>query len=144
MDTFVAQWILLPSVLDYHRDHVAISLSVLSVWQQRGCQERVFLYEIWQPVPATWMVDVTPVLALKQQAMQCYQLPLKYGDYAAAFFGIMRYRGVYLGEQSEKYAEAFLELEVTSWQSVLSQLFRLRGYQEEFLHSLELITDVTH
>ena len=144
LDTFVAQWILLPSVLDYHRDHVAISLSVLSVWQQRGCQERVFLYEIWQPVPATWMVDVTPVLALKQQAMQCYQLPLKYGDYAAAFFGIMRYRGVYLGEQSEKYAEAFLELEVTSWQSVLSQLFSLRGYQEEFLHSLELITDVTH
>jgi len=133
LDSFVADWLFIPSVLDYHRDHIAISLSVLSVWQQRGFRERVFLYEIWEPVPATWIVNVSSVVALKQQAMQCYQLPLKYGDYSDAVTAIMRYRGFYLMGQIEQYAEAFTELEANSWRSVLSHLFSLRGYQEECL-----------
>jgi len=133
LDTFVADWLFIPSVLDYHRDHIAVSLSVLSVWQQRGFRERVFLYEIWEPVPATWIVNVSGVVDLKQQAVQCYQLPLKYGDYSAAVTAIMRYRGFYLMEQIEQYAEAFIELEANSWRSVLSHLFNLRSYQEEFL-----------
>jgi len=133
LDDFVADWIFLPSTLDYHRDHIAVSLSVLNVWQQRGYRERVFLYEIWEPVPATWIVNVSKVVALKQQAMQCYQLPLKYGDYSAAITAIMRYRGFYFMQQSEQYAEAFIELEATSWRSVLSQLFNLRSYQESVL-----------
>ncbi|MEN8217916.1 MAG: glycosyltransferase [Pseudomonadota bacterium] len=130
LDGFVADWIFLPSVLDYHRDHIAVSLLVLSVWQQRGFRERVFLYEIWAPVPANWIVNVSSVVALKQQAMQCYELPLKYGDYSAAISAIMRYRGFYLMGQLEQYAEAFTELEANSWRSVLSHLFSLRGYQE--------------
>ena len=106
---------------------------MLNLWQQRGYRERVFLYEIWEPVPATWIVNVSNVLALKQQAMQCYQLQLKYNDYSAAITAIMRYRGLYLMGQSEQYAEAFIELEARSWQSVLSQLFNLRSYQESVL-----------
>jgi len=133
LENFVADWIFLPSTLDYHRDHIAVSLSVLNVWQQRGYRERVFLYEIWEPVPATWIVNVSKVVTLKQQAMQCYQLPLKYGDYTAAITAIMRYRGFYFMQQSEQYAEAFIELEANSWRSVLSQLFNLRSYQESVL-----------
>jgi len=130
LDNFVADWILMPSVLDYHRDHVAVSLSVLTVWQQRGCRERVFLYEIWEPVPATWVVDISAVFAVKQQAVQCYQLPLEYCDYLTVVTGLVKYRGLNLIEQSGQDAEAFLELEPTSWRRVLSHLFNLRGYQE--------------
>jgi len=132
MDDFAADWLFSPSVLDYHRDHIAVSLSVLNVWQQRGCRERVFLYEIWQTVPATWVVDISSVFALKQQAVQCYQLPLKYNDYLTVVRGLAQYRSLNLIGQSGQSAEAFLELEKSSWQSVLSNLFGLRRYQEEF------------
>ena len=133
LDDFVADWIFMPSILDYHRDHIAVSLSILNVWQQRGYKERIFLYETWAQIPATWIVNISEVFTLKQQAMQCYKLPLKYCDYTNAITGLARYRGLYLVEQSEEYAEAFIELEAKSWRSVLSQLFNLRSYQESVL-----------
>ncbi|MDM8557968.1 glycosyltransferase [Candidatus Parabeggiatoa sp. HSG14] len=129
---FVADWIFLPTALDYHRDHISVSLTLLPLWQQRGCKERVFLYETWAPVPTTWIVDISTTFTLKQQAIQCYKLPLQYCDYKAIITGLMQYRGLYL-KQSGEYAEAFLELEANSWQSVLSHLLSLRNYQEKFL-----------
>ena len=132
LDSFNADWLFIPSVLDYHRDHIATCLSMLNVWHKRGCQERIFLYEIWEPLPATWIVDISSVFALKQKAIQCYSLPLKYCDYQDAFTGLMRYRGFYPIGTSGQYAEAFIELERSSWQSVISHLFNLRAYQERF------------
>lgn len=126
METFRTDWLLLPSVLDYHRDHVAISLSVLDVWQQRGWQERVFLYETWGTVPATGVVDISAVLDLKKRATQCYQLPLKYCDYTAVSMGMATYRGLYLTEQ-QHFAEAFMELDAESWYAVLTCLMKLRA-----------------
>jgi LmbE family N-acetylglucosaminyl deacetylase/glycosyltransferase involved in cell wall biosynthesis len=135
LDDFAPNWFFLPSIFDYHRDHIAVSLSVLSVWQQRGYQERVFFYEIWQTLPATWIVDISTVFALKQQAVQCYQLPLKYYDYLTVVIGLAQYRSLNLIGHSGQYAEAFLELEKDSSQSVLSNLFGLRRYQNKFFES---------
>jgi len=136
LDNFAPCWILLPSVLDYHRDHIAVSLSALRVWQARGYRERVFLYETWGAVPATWVVDISPVYALKQQAMECYKIPLKYCDYTTAINGLAKYRYLYLNEKgSGRHAEAFIELETSSWRSVLTLLFGIREHQENFFES---------
>ncbi len=129
LNSYAANWLLLPSVLDFHRDHVAISLSLLEIWQQNGCLERVFLYEIWSPVPATKVVDITTVFSLKQQALQCYQLPLKYSDYLAACTGMASYRALYL-KSAGQYAEAFLELKPESWSTLLNKLLSIREYQQ--------------
>ena len=126
LNTFRTDWLLLPSVLDYHRDHVAISLSVLEVWQKRGWRERVFFYETWAPVPASHVVDISAVFELKQQATHCHQLPLKYCDYDAFSTGMAMYRGLYLVEQKGRYAEAFMELKADSWQKILLQLMDVR------------------
>lgn len=123
---YAADWLLLPSVLDYHRDHAAISLSVLEVWQQLGYRERVFLYETWAAIPANWVVDISNVFHLKQQATRCYELPLKYCDYLKACTGMANYRGLYLVEQQGQFAEAFMELTATSWQSTLTHFFAMR------------------
>jgi glycosyltransferase involved in cell wall biosynthesis/LmbE family N-acetylglucosaminyl deacetylase len=135
LNSYAAEWLFLPSVLDFHRDHIAIGLSLLEIWQQNGCLERVFLYEIWSPVPATKVVDITSVFSLKRQALQCYELPLKYGNYLSACAGMASYRALYL-KQSGQYAEAFLELKKESWSIVLTQLLTLREYQQhDFLVS---------
>lgn len=124
LDTFRTDWLFLPSVLDYHRDHVAVSLSMLAVWQQRGWHERVFFYEIWAPIPASWVVDISAVFELKRQAIHCYQLSLKYCNYERFIEGMAMYRSLYLAKPH--YAEAFMELEATSWQKTLEHLVNLR------------------
>ena len=135
IDAYSPDWLLIPSLLDYHRDHVRISLSILDIWQQRGCQERLFLYETWGTIPATWVVDISSVFTLKQTATHCYQLPLKYCDYLAAWTGMAGYRGLYVVDAPRgRYAEAFLELHATSWRTLFSHLFELRKYQEQDLN----------
>lgn len=126
LDDYAADWLILPSVLDYHRDHVAISLSALEIWQQRGCRERVFFYETWAAIPANWVVDISSVFHLKQQATRCHELPLKYCDYLKACTGMANYRGLYLVEQPGQFAEAFLELSAINWSETVAQLLAMR------------------
>jgi glycosyltransferase involved in cell wall biosynthesis/LmbE family N-acetylglucosaminyl deacetylase len=132
LNSYAAEWLLLPSVLDFHRDHIAISLSLLEIWQHNGGLERVFLYEIWSPLPANWVVDISSVFALKQQSLQCYELPLKYGNYFPACVGMANYRALYL-KQAGQYAEAFLELNQESWPTILNKLLTIREYQQPYL-----------
>ena len=129
-ESFAPDWLLVPPVLDFHRDHVNASLMALDLWQSSGCRERLFFYELWQPLPVNRVVDVTPVLALKQRAMEAYGLPMRYGDYSDAFDGIMRYRGFYLEGHAGKHAEALLEVDKVSWRPVVASLMQLRANQE--------------
>jgi LmbE family N-acetylglucosaminyl deacetylase len=133
LKTYQANWILFPSVLDYHRDHVAISLTIMELWQQTGCREKLLCYETWATVPATNLVDISPVFELKMQAIQCYALPLQYGDYLNACKGMATYRGLYFMDTQTripKYAEAFLEITPQTWQSLFQHLWSIRRIQE--------------
>lgn len=130
IEALVPNWLLVPPVLDFHRDHVHTSLLALDLWQERGYRERLFFYELWQPLPINRVVDVTPVLARKRQAIAAYRLPLRYLDYAAAFEGLMRYRGIYLTPGPGTHAEGLLELEAGSWRAVVAELMYQRGRQE--------------
>ncbi len=109
-DQFQPDWIFLPSLLDYHRDHVAIGQAILSCWQRWDGISRAFFYEIWSPLPATWIVDISSVSDLKRKAISFYELPLAHCDYLTAIMGLASYRGLYLSVQDRpKYAEAFVE-----------------------------------
>lgn len=132
LDDYQPDWLFVPSILDYHRDHVGISLSLLDCWKQQGCKERFFLYEVWQPVPATWLVDISDVFKEKKRALNCFKLPLKYFDYHGLSSGLSSYRGSYLSKRN-RYAEAFIELEKDTWESVVDHLFSLREYQDRML-----------
>lgn len=107
---FDPDWIFLPSLLDYHRDHVAIGDALLRCWQRKSSRARAFFYEIWCPLPATHVVDISPVEALKRRAIACYALPLAHCDYLSASMGLAAYRGLYLsGGGRPALAEAFTE-----------------------------------
>lgn len=124
---FQPDWLFLPSILDYHRDHVAIGLSVVNSWEKSGCCGRAFFYEIWAPLPADTVVDITQVLDEKRKAVSCYALPMKYRDYREAMLGLAAYRGLYLPSSGQPlYAEAFLELKCKRLNVILSALMRLR------------------
>lgn len=132
---FNPDWLFLPSMLDYHRDHVAIGQAVLSCWQRWKGHGRAFVYEIWSPLPATHVVDIGSVIDRKKQAISCYALPLSHCDYLSASIGLASYRGLYLpGKQSTNYAEAFIEAEKkASFGSLLQKMLNLRFYLEGLL-----------
>ncbi len=133
VEEFRPTWLFLPSPLDYHRDHVAISLAVLSCWERGARAGRAFFYEIWSPLPATWVVDIGAVIDLKKQALNCYRLPLKYRDYTAPSLGLAAYRGLYLPPVNPPhYAEAFVEAE-RKWRGISRRLLRLRASLEGLL-----------
>lgn len=105
-------WVLAPAPLDYHRDHVMVSLATLQVWRRLGRCCRFFYYEVWSPLPVTHVIDVGPALTAKRAALGEYALPLRYGNYLQATEGLMAYRGLFLPQgqgTGASRAEAFLE-----------------------------------
>ncbi|CAA9890316.1 N-acetylglucosaminyl deacetylase, LmbE family [Candidatus Methylobacter favarea] len=135
LEKFNPDWLFLPSMLDYHRDHVAISQAVFCCWRQWQGAARAFFYEIWSPLPATCVVDISSVAELKRAALSFYKLPLAQCDYLAASMGLAAYRGLYLSRKGcAKFAEAFVEAEKNkSWRGMAERMFSLRIYVEKLL-----------
>lgn len=92
-DTFKPDWLLFPSPLDYHPDHLRLSLAL-----QRACAGRAVTqihYEVWSPVPATHYVDIGAVQELKLRAFDCHRTAAACGPYRAAIAALNGYRGLY-------------------------------------------------
>ncbi len=137
LNKFNPDWLFLPSVLDYHRDHVAIGHAVLNCWHRWKSPSRAFIYEIWTPLPATRVVDITSVINLKKHAISCYALPLSHCNYLSAIIGLASYRGLFLPKQvGENYAEAFVEAEKSGYFGSLQyRMLKLRIYLERLLRN---------
>lgn len=99
------KWILCPPPTDIHRDHRAIAAAIIRICQKAAWVGGILCYEVWTPVNATHVVDITDVLELKSQAISCHATALLAGDYSSCILSLNRYRGLYLG--FGRYAEAF-------------------------------------
>lgn len=131
---FAPDWVLAPAALDYHRDHVAVSLAVAEAWRRHAVKCRLFYYEVWSPLPVTHVVDIGAVMDLKRAALEQYELPLRYGNYRQAAEGLSAYRGLFLpqGEGAvASCAEGFME--ESRADGVRSTLLGLREWVERML-----------
>lgn len=98
-------WVFLPSALDYHRDHVRIAAFLEPLCRRALSVKQLLFYEIWAPVPATHIVDITEQADIKRAALAAHATAMECGDYMRAIDGLNRYRGLYLGRN--RLAEAF-------------------------------------
>lgn len=98
-------WVFLPSPLDYHRDHVRIAAFLEPLCRRTASVEQLLFYEVWAPVPATHVVDITDVVETKRLALTEHATAMVCGDYQRAVDGLNNYRGLYLGKG--RVAEAF-------------------------------------
>lgn len=105
MRSFQPNWVFMPSPLDYHRDHARIAAFVEALCRRVASVDLMLCFEIWAPVPATHVVDITDVHGVKQSALLEHRTALAHGDYLRAVEGLNRYRGLYLGK--DRLAEAF-------------------------------------
>lgn len=115
-------WVFLPSPLDYHRDHVRIATFFEPLCRQAPSVTKLLFYEVWAPVPATHVVDITEQASLKQIALSEHATAMQHGDYQRAVDGLNRYRGLYLGR--DRIAEAFW-VESTKSDSLFNQVTNL-------------------
>ena len=128
---FQPDWIFLPSPLDYHRDHVRIAASLVPLCQGAASVQKLLFYEVWAPVPATHVVDITEQAIRKQAALDCHATAMRCADYQRAIDGLNRYRGLYLGKG--RLAEAF-------WVEPVPSLPLFAKVQSLALHLLARLT----
>lgn len=98
--------VFLPAPIDYHRDHLRIAEFLTPLCREKASIEALVHYEVWAPVPATHVVDITDQWACKIAALNEHRTAMACGDYLEAIRGLNRYRGLYLGKN--RLAEAFL------------------------------------
>lgn len=120
LSVYQPDWVFLPSPLDYHRDHVRISIMLEPLCRRCPTVTHLLFYEIWAPVPASHVVDITEVAGLKRAAIKQHVTALACGDYLDAVDGLNRYRGLYLGKN--RLAEAFWVEPIRAGDSLFRQV----------------------
>lgn len=106
---FSPDTVIMPSMLDLHRDHRAIATALARCSTNLASVTKYIQYEVWCPLPATHLVDISTVADTKWAAISQHQTALKCGDYLTASQGLARYRGLLLGKPgTDAAAEAFV------------------------------------
>lgn len=113
-----------PCPLDRHADH-AVAARIAAAAAQLALPGRrvpVWGYEVWSPVPATGILDITPVAAKKWLAISRHRSQLATTDYIAAARGMATYRAITAGLGSGRLAEAFLVMDVAGYARLADEL----------------------
>jgi LmbE family N-acetylglucosaminyl deacetylase len=119
---------------DHHRDHWATnrilrkSLDRLSAGLSRNILIRG--YEIWTPLPANRMADITQVVEIKRQAIEVFVSQTRLVDYAWTILGLNQYRSM-IHLCGHGYAEAFLENTVDEYRELFDRISLKRPFAEK-------------
>ena len=97
-----------PSPAEVHPDHRALALAAAEA--ARRCGVRLAMYEVGVPLWPNLLVDITPVQALKAQAVRCFVSQLAQQDYLHQVQGLDAFRSYTLGA-GVAAAEAFCVVE---------------------------------
>lgn len=109
LGSFLPDTVVMPSILDLHRDHRVIAEMLFAISNSFQSIQRLIQYEIWCPLPATHIVDITSVAEQKWNAIRQHKTALACGNYLDASEGLARYRGLLLGRPGMSVlAEAYI------------------------------------
>jgi LmbE family N-acetylglucosaminyl deacetylase len=107
---FEPEIIFLPFMTDRHPDHSAASGCLLNSLEQVATPalKRVMLcgYEVWSPIHANVLVDITAHAETKRRALEQYAGQNSDTDYVASILGLNRYRSI-TALHGKGYCEAF-------------------------------------
>ena len=120
MSASSADLVYAPHPGERHGDHVAVSRAVTRVLASRDARPEVAYvawYEVWSPLPATCVVDVTAEFSCKIKGLECYESQLEITDYVRTAEGLAAYRSSQ-PLKGRGFAEAFALMsrdELTRW-----------------------------
>lgn len=115
---FAPELVYLPFVYDLHEDHWQTNLVFAAAAQRLGesmtSTVRVRGYEVWTPLPANRVADITEAMPRKREALAKFASQLRDQDYRRTVEGLNVYRsgGVFGGHG---FAEAFHEASLAGY-----------------------------
>ncbi len=125
LDACKPELIYLPFLMDQHEDHwqtnriFNLALARCGPWQKallvRG-------YEVWSPLVANRLVDITAVAAQKVAAVRSHASQLRDRDYQTAILGLNQYRAMHLEQTDGRLAEAFFECSAPGYQLLMASV----------------------
>ena len=106
---FSATNVIAPWLKDMHPDHATVGESAYQVIQTNPKVKNILFYEVWTPVQANCILDISQNYPVKQAALQCHETALKCGSYQRAMYGLSSYRSLFTGQLAKEghFAEAF-------------------------------------
>jgi LmbE family N-acetylglucosaminyl deacetylase len=104
-----ADCVLAPSAYEIHPDHRGVSSAATLAFAQAlaaGSTAQLVYFEIGHPLFANRLVDITPMLARKRAAIDCFPSQLQVQDYGEQVLALNRFRSYTLGPKVS-HAEAY-------------------------------------
>lgn len=112
IERFAPDLVYVPWPEEAHADHAHSWEALRRCYARRRASgaelPRVLEYEVWSPLPAEWVVDVTSTWEIKRDAMLAHATQIDYTDYPHQLLGLAAHRSIYLPKES-RYGEAFRE-----------------------------------
>lgn len=115
LTTTDAETLICPWPMDMHPDHSAVGYAVINGLKQHpGRIQHIFFYEVWSPLPASHILDISDSWQRKEQALNCHQTALACGNYLRAMAGLAAYRALLLPTMAQDghFAEAYCMLTI--------------------------------
>jgi N-acetylglucosamine malate deacetylase 1 len=113
-----------PSLVDNHRDHWATNRTLRIALDRLSPAITAKLiirgYEVWTPLPANRMADISTVAELKRQAIDLFHSQTRFVDYTRAILGLNQYRSM-MHLHGNGTAEAFWESTVEEYKALFDR-----------------------
>jgi N-acetylglucosamine malate deacetylase 1 len=104
LEQFAPTVVFCPFPLDGHGDHQACAFALSAAARLAHWQGEVLAYEVWSALTPNIAIDIGSVVDEKARLIRMYTSQMEDRDYASAFIGLNRYRGL---AHRVEFAEAF-------------------------------------
>jgi N-acetylglucosamine malate deacetylase 1 len=115
------KFVYLPALTDNHPDHWATNRVLYALLHRLPLELTGPLiirgYEVWSPVLANLMVDISETADLKRQAINAFPSQTSIDDYASATLALNQYRSL-RNLHGRGHAEAFMELNANEFKKL--------------------------
>jgi LmbE family N-acetylglucosaminyl deacetylase len=136
LERWQPELIYLPFVMDLLEDHWQASRLLAAALRRCGAwSEQLVLrcYEVWSPLPANRVADISLLAAHKHKLLGIYASQLADVDYRRAIAGLNSYRSMLLPATGTGQAEAYFEASLAGWLDVVRRAARPPVHQPDFL-----------
>lgn len=96
-----------------HSDHHFVALAASAALARWSGTAALLGYEVWSPMQAGWVLEVTDDYETKRRAVRCYPSQLEHTDILTAIEGLNAYRAILLPHHDgggHRRAEVFREM----------------------------------
>jgi len=108
-----------PFPADHHRDHQSTAACTGAAVAETSYEGEIWCYEVWTCLWPNIGIDISSVVDIKRDAINCYASQVAYVDYVEGALGLNRYRGVKLGVD---YVEAIFASDPSTFVNVCRTL----------------------